>query len=89
MLSPLHERQQPLQSGEPFLHTIIEMTQCIILRFFMLLAITVAPKEVFFSAFIIKTALLSHSGVRFVLVILNAMRRRGSTTGGTEETGYS
>lgn len=55
----------------------------------MLLAITVTPKEVFSSAFKIKAAWLSDSGGRFVLVILNAMRRRGSTTESTEETAYS
>lgn len=89
MLSPSHKRQHSLLSEEPFLHTIIEMTQCIILRFFMLLAVTVAPKEVLSSAFKIKTALLSDSGGRFVLVILNAMRRRGFTTGSIEEIAYS
>lgn len=87
-LSPSHERQQSLQSEEPFLHTIIGMSQCIIMRFFMLLVITAALKQVLSSAFKIMTPLLSESG-RFVLVILNAMRRRGSTTGSIEETAYS
>lgn len=46
MLSPLHVRQWPLQSGERFLHTLIEMTQHIILRFCRLLVITAAVKQV-------------------------------------------
>lgn len=54
----------------------------------MVLGITVMPK-VLSSAFKIKTALLSDSGGRFVLSILNAMRGRGYTTGRIEETAYS
>lgn len=62
------------------------MTQCIISRFSRLLVITAVVKQVLTSAFKIKSVLLWSCGGRFVLVTLNVMRIKGSTTASAEES---